>query len=180
MIRSYGRAVMKKLIIALLLCLIPFESHAGSRADRYRPKRDYKLATEIVNNIANGIADSVDALNKDFYWLDYNRKELIYIHCIIKKHNGKFYNEKFCKGISERNAITLYMVGKVEGILREDERPYSYDDLLIGYVNSYMDDFFKDERVNIVITNAYYVEPEYTIIGNVSNLVSELLGLFRR
>ena len=170
---------MKKLIVALL-CLVSFESHASSRAERYIPKSDYKLATEIVNNISNSIADSVDALNKDFHWLDYNRQKLIYNHCIIQRHNGKFYNIKFCEGISERNAITLYVVGKVEGILREDERPYSYDDLLISYVNSYMDDFFKDEKVNIVINEGYYVEPEHpTMFQNVSQLASELLGLFR-
>lgn len=171
---------MKKLIVALLLCLIPFESHASSRAERYRPKRDYKLATEIVNNISNAIADSVDALNKDFYWLDFNRQKLIYNHCIVQKHNGKFYNIKFCEGISERTAITLYVVGKVENILREDERPYSYDDLLIGYVNSYMDDFFKEEKVNITITDAYYVEPEYpTIMENIFQIALELYSLFR-
>lgn len=170
---------MKKLIVALL-CLISFEVHAGARADRYRPKRDYKLATEIVNNIANSIADSVYALDKDFSYLDYNRKKLIYSHCIIQKHNGKFYNQKFCEKISERSAIELYIVGKVEGILREDERPFPYDRLLTEYVNSYMNDFFKNEKVNIVITEAYYTEPEYpTIFENVSNLVSELLGLFK-
>lgn len=171
---------MKKLIVALLLCLVSFESHASSRAERYRPKRDYKLATEIVNNISNSIADSVDALNKDFYWLDFNRQKLIYNHCIVQKHNGKFYNIKFCEGISERNAIELYIVGKVENILREDERPYSYDDLLIGYVNSYMDDFFKEEKVNITITDAYYVEPEYpTIMENIFQIALELYSLFR-
>lgn len=171
---------MKKLIVVLLLCLIPFESHASSRAERYRPKSDYKLATEIVNNISNAIADSVDALNKDFYWLDFNRQKLIYNHCIVQKHNGKFYNIKFCEGISERTAITLYVVGKVENILREDERPYSYDDLLIGYVNSYMDDFFKEEKVNITITDAYYVEPEYpTIMENIFQIALELSSLFR-
>lgn len=170
---------MKKLIVALLLCLVPMESYAGARADRYRPKRDYKLATEIVNNIANSVADSVYALDKDFFFLDFNRKKLIYSHCIIQKHNGKFYNEKFCKNISEREAITLYFVGKVEHILKEDDYDHVSEDLLIGYVNSYMDDFFKNEKVNITITDAYYTEPEYTIIGNVSQLVHELLCLFK-
>lgn len=179
---------MKKLIIALLLCLIPFESHAGSRADRYRPKRDYKLATEIVDHIANSIADSVDALNKDFYWLRYNTSELIYIHCVAQKYNGKFYNKTFCENISERMIIITFMGDKVKSILREDKHPYPHDDLLISYVNSYMDYFFEEEKDNIVTTEDYYVkneayddEPEYTtIFQNVYQLVSELLGLFRR
>lgn len=178
---------MKKLIVALLLCLISFESHASSRADRYRTKVYPNVEKEIVDNIANSIADSVDALNKDFYWLRYNTSELIYIHCVAKKYNGKFYNKNFCKSLSEQIIITIYMEGKVKSILREDKHPYPHENLLRQYVHSEINDFFKEEKDNIVITEAYYVkteayddEPEYqTVFHNVSQLVSELLGLFR-
>ena len=178
---------MKKLIVALLLFIIPFEGHASSRADRYRPKVDYKLATEIVNNIANSIADSVDAINKDFDWLRYNTSELIYIHCVAQKYNGKFYNKNFCEKISEQMIITTFMEGKVESILREDKHPYPHDDLLRQYVHNEINHFFNEEKDNIVITESYYVkteaydvEPEYTtIMENIYQLASELLGLFR-
>ena len=177
---------MKKLIVALLLCLVPFESHAGARADRYRPKSDYKLATEIINNISNSIADSVYALDKDFDWLRYNTSELIYIHCVAQKYNGKFYNKNFCKSLSEQMIIIIYMEDKVKSILREDKHPYPHESLLRQYVHNEINDFFNEEKDNITITNANYVkteaydvEPEHTtIFQNVYQLAYELLGLF--
>ena len=43
-----------------------------------------------------------------------------------------------------------------------------------------MNDFFKNEKINITITDAYYTEPEYpTIMENIANLVTDWLSLFR-
>lgn len=149
---------MKKLIVALLLCLIPLESYAGARADRYRPKRDPKLAREIIDHIVNTTADSVYALNKSLYWVEYKREKLLFMHCVTGMHNGKPYNKKFCESISKYRAVP-YFVKKIELTLKEQEYSECYESLLRELVQSYMDEFFEEDKDNIIITEASYVEP---------------------
>lgn len=166
---------MKKLIVALLLCLIPFESHAS----KYEWKRSQELTQEIIDHIVNSTAKSVDALGKDVGWLYSKRQELIFIHCVTGIHNGKPYNKNFCKKMSEYT-FSKRLVDKIKMKLREDKHPYHDEEFLRDMINFEIDKFFEEDKDNIVITDAYYVEPEYpTIMENIFQIALELYSLFR-
>ena len=169
---------MKKLIIALLLCLISFESHAGARADRYRLDYDDSLLDEITDHVVNTAARSMYALDKPLDWLHLHRRteKLCYMSCISGKHDGKFYNKNFCENLCEYSSV--YFRAKVENTLLENDSPL-INNMFRHKLRNNMWDFFKEDKDNIVITESYYVEPEYpTIFENVYQLAYELLGLF--
>lgn len=150
---------MKKLIIALLLCLIPFESFASSRADKYRMKLDKALMDEITDHIVNTAANSVDAVDKGLDWLHlHNRtKRLCFTSCVSGVHNGKPYNKNFCESFCEYSEIQFR--AKVEETLRERDIPIVNNMLRRKLINS-MKYFFEEDKDNIVITEASYVEPD--------------------
>ena len=150
---------MKKLIIALLLCLIPFESYASSRADKYRMKLDKALMDEITDHIVNTAANSVDAVDKGLDWLHlHNRtKSLCFTSCVSGVHNGKPYNKNFCESLCEYSEIQFR--AKVEETLKGNDS-YIVNSMFRRKLINSMKYFFKEDKYNIVITEASYVEPD--------------------
>ena len=166
---------MKKLIVSLLLFMVPFESNAG----KYEWKRFPELENEIIDHIVNSTVESVDALGKDVGWLYSKRQELIFIHCVTGMHNGKPYNKNFCKKMSEYR-FSKRLADKIKMKLMEDKHPYHDEEFLRDMINFEIDKFFEEYQDNIVITEDYYVEPEYpTIMENIANLAHDILSLFR-
>lgn len=166
---------MKKLIVALLLCMVTFESHAG----KYEWKRFPELENEIIDHIVNSTVESVDALGKDVGWLYSKRQELIFMHCVTGIHNGKPYNKNFCKKMREYT-FSKRLADKIKMKLRGDKHPYHDEEFLRDMINFEIDKFFEEDQDNIVINEAYYVEPEYpNIFQNVSQLAYDLFRLFR-
>lgn len=150
---------MKKLIIALLLCLVPLESYASSRADKYRMKLDPALMDEITDYIVNTAANSVDAVDKGLDWLHlHNRtKRLCFTSCVSGVHNGKPYNKNFCESLCEYSEIQFR--AKVEETLK-DHDSYIVNSMFRRKLISSMRYFFEEDKDNITITEASYVEPD--------------------